>query len=839
VSAPAAPYVGLDHFGEGDKDFFFGRDADRRRVIFNIRASRLTLLYAESGVGKTSLLHAGVAARLMELADQSLEETGSARFLPFVFSGWRQGSTDALIAELEAQARRMLAGAEAMTLPRDGLAAALGRLAEQAGATPLVILDRFEDVLFEPEDRGFDDEFARCVTDPHLRANFLLSVRQDAMSLIGQRFKGLIPNVYGNFLHLDFLDETAAQDAVVRPIREFDRRLPRDAVHHEIEPELVETVLRQVRRGSIAVGEEAGTELPAVGPHRVETAYLQLVMQRLWDEELAAGSTVLRLSTLERLGGASRIVHAHLDDVMERLPPAQADAAAAAFRFLLTSAGRKIALSTSELREFSEADESALEPALERLEQERILRSVPAPEPEAANRREIFHDVLAPAVLDWRRRHLEEGRVALERERSRRLEVRSRRLAATAIALAAVLIGIGLYLWDPAPLQRVELATVDARFALRGERAPDPQVLIVAVDDRTLRALAPPGATVLPRAQHARLLRRVIGLGPAVVALDVIFEGAMDPAGDAALLSSMRAAGERLVLPYDSLTSRAVIQRDGTPVMRPLLLGRSDLSQLVPARFGYAGLPVDVDGRIRRADYQLTLAQLDLGQAEVAVPAIGRADAAGQPNAEEVSASTFAFAAADIARRGALRRGFDELPTAGRRAEGGQSTFTTWIDMHGPAGTVRRVSALDVLSGRVAPSVLRGRSVVIGVVPRASDDVYRAPLDGGTPMPGADLHAEAISTMLRGSPLRDAHWVAAVLTIVAIGVLPAAALVKLRPRLAVAAIAGAAAALLVAAQLAFQEGRVLIVAPPLLALLLAAVGVAALQLLRARRARSS
>ena len=58
------PYVGLDCFHEEDAALFFGREAERTRIIGNLRASRLTLLHAESGVGKSSLLRAGVSARL-------------------------------------------------------------------------------------------------------------------------------------------------------------------------------------------------------------------------------------------------------------------------------------------------------------------------------------------------------------------------------------------------------------------------------------------------------------------------------------------------------------------------------------------------------------------------------------------------------------------------------------------------------------------------------------------------------------------------------------------------------------------------------------------------------
>ena len=60
MSPPDGPYVGLDCFREKDAALFFGRDAERTRIIGNLRASRLTLLYAESGVGKSSLLRAGV-----------------------------------------------------------------------------------------------------------------------------------------------------------------------------------------------------------------------------------------------------------------------------------------------------------------------------------------------------------------------------------------------------------------------------------------------------------------------------------------------------------------------------------------------------------------------------------------------------------------------------------------------------------------------------------------------------------------------------------------------------------------------------------------------------------
>jgi hypothetical protein len=80
VSTSDGPYVGLDYFVEDDAGLFFGRDGERKRIIGNLRASRLTLLYAESGVGKTSLLRAGVSARIRQLAGRTTAHSATCRW---------------------------------------------------------------------------------------------------------------------------------------------------------------------------------------------------------------------------------------------------------------------------------------------------------------------------------------------------------------------------------------------------------------------------------------------------------------------------------------------------------------------------------------------------------------------------------------------------------------------------------------------------------------------------------------------------------------------------------------------------------------------------------------
>ena len=278
-----------------------------------------------------------------------------------------------------------------------------------------------------------------------------------------------------------------------------------------------------------------------------------------------------------------------------------------------------------------------------------------------------------------------------------------------------------------------------------------------------------------------------------------------DLSGDRALREAIRAADDRLVLPFNDFT--IVAAPDGTQAVRAELFGRPRALRGTRVRTGFAGLPEDRDERNRRADYQV----------------ITTAD---------VSAETFAFAAADVARSGALRS--RDLPTAPRRAVGGQSERTAWIDYRGPSGTVRRVSALNVLNGQVAPGTFRDKRVVVGVTAPVTDDVHDTPFGR---MRGAEVQANVIDTILRGTPRRDVPLVFNVLAIVLLSTVPAAATLIRRPWLAVVTVVAAAVVFLVVVQIAFSAGWIVAVVAPLLGLVAATLGAAGLAAARGLRAR--
>lgn len=54
------PYPGLQAFGESDRAYFHGRDQEREDLFRLVRREVLTVLFGRSGLGKTSLLNAGL-----------------------------------------------------------------------------------------------------------------------------------------------------------------------------------------------------------------------------------------------------------------------------------------------------------------------------------------------------------------------------------------------------------------------------------------------------------------------------------------------------------------------------------------------------------------------------------------------------------------------------------------------------------------------------------------------------------------------------------------------------------------------------------------------------------
>jgi tetratricopeptide (TPR) repeat protein len=404
-AASFCPYVGLRPFNEEDRPYFFGRENEIRTIADNLYGARLTILYGASGVGKSSVLMAGLVPQLRK----------EPRTAVVMFRRWQVPQAAALLKRRVIEAASAAAGRSLAideNLPLDEL---LKQAADTFDGTILLLLDQFEEYfLYNPDsgpEGGFDAELARAITRRDVDAGFLISLREDSLSKL-DRFRKRIPTLFGNTQRLSHLWVGAAKLAVVKPLEVYNAQHP-DAVGRPvtIEPVLVQTLLEQVSAGQVSIAQTGGAGQAAAQAEetRVEAPYLQLVLERLWGEEMRSGSRELRLATLEALGGAGNIVRTHLDQVMERLDPRDQELCARVFDRLVTPAGAKVACRLGDLGYWAEDLAAEVPRVTKLLEDNRLLARIPAPpgRPEEDNQYQIFHDVLAPGILDWRRRFLQ------------------------------------------------------------------------------------------------------------------------------------------------------------------------------------------------------------------------------------------------------------------------------------------------------------------------------------------------------------------------------------------------------------------------------------------------
>ena len=532
----AGPYKGLAPFEDSDFDalLFFGRERDRDVIVANLMAARLTVLYGPTGVGKSSILRAGVAHGLRR-------ETGVG---VVVFDSW---TGDPIAGILEA--------AHAGQPFVEGLRGA----AAEAGGDLYLVLDQFEEYfLYHEEDDGRGTlawELPELLLRRDVRVNVLLATREDALARL-DAFKGRIPNLFGNYLRLDYLDRAGGRAAIVGPVDRWND-LVEPAQPFTVEPGLVEAVLDETAAGKLDIGLAGrGTIEEPQGDARVEAPFLQLVMERLWDAERAAGSATLRLATLRELGGAEAIVRDHLQRALDSLDSAERDVAVSMFDHLVTPSGTKIAHRVSDLEEYAAVGRGELDPVLSTLGRERIVRAVDGAGGDGA-RYEIFHDVLAEPVLAWKAEH--EARRRLDRQREESDKRHRKLLRALALSVVAFVVMAGVTVFA---LSQRSHARAQARVARARELAAtavsqlqvDPQQsLALGIDSARLKRTSE-GEDVLRQALIAARERAILVCHGPVRAV------AFSPSG-------------RLVLTAGADGSARLWKQDGT-LLRTLGRGR-------------------------------------------------------------------------------------------------------------------------------------------------------------------------------------------------------------------------------------------------------------------------
>ena len=333
-----------------------------------------------------------------------------------------------------------------------------------------------------------------------------------------------------------------------------------------------------------------------------------------------------------------------------------------------------------------------------------------------------------------------------------------------AICFLLLLALVPLRILDPPPLEEIRLRTFDFYQSLRPRETMSPPVVIVDIDEVSLKDI---GQWPWPRTIVADLVTQLTELGVAAIAFDVIFAepdrmspsiAAMSfrdldddtrsklhnlPSNDEVLAEAIRHSrvvvgqvGSATAVPRSEADAAlqigfAVIGPDPTPFLVTFagLLRNVPAIEQAAAGHGVFSILPERDGIVRRVPI-IMQAQGDM------VPSLSMELLRVVAGSDAILVRTDQAGVQSVAVPGL------EVPTD----QNGR--FWVHFNRHDPA---RYVSAKDVLQGRVSRDRIEGKLVLIGTSAVGLLDVKTTPVEAA--MPGVEVHAQVVESVLTQSLL--------------------------------------------------------------------------------------
>ncbi|HEX4240062.1 MAG TPA: hypothetical protein VHZ53_01525 [Steroidobacteraceae bacterium] len=459
------PWLGLASFTEDTRQYFYGRDEEIAELARRVQRKLLTVLFGQSGLGKTSILRAGLVPRLR----------GQGYCPVYVRIDYGRDSPEpaeqikesiARSARISGQWTQVGVAVQGESLweflhHRDDV------LRDESGRTltPLLIFDQFEEIftLAQSDDFGrtraarFIEELSDLVENRPPKAleakldadeagaerfdfarsdyRVLIALREDYLAPL-EGLKRSMPSISQNRLRLARMNGEQALAAVLKP----GKRL--------VNEEVAGAIVRFVAGGAELVHAE------------VEPSLLSLICRELNDARIAQGREEISLDLLA--GSHASILTSFYERALADQPPAVRQIIE---DDLLTSSGfRENVAEERLLARFREA--GAAPDTLATLVNRRLLR---IEERLDVRRVELTHDVLCGVVKGSRDlRREREAREATERLLA---EQREREIAAHKALRRARLIAIGCTVLAVLAVIAAALAYQSTERARRAELA--------------------------------------------------------------------------------------------------------------------------------------------------------------------------------------------------------------------------------------------------------------------------------------------------------------------------------------------------------------------------------
>ena len=514
------PWLGLASFTEETREFFYGRDDEIAELARRVQRKLLTILFGQSGLGKTSILRAGIVPRLR-----------AEGYCPVYVRIDYSPDSPAPSEQIKQAIYRATESSGTWTRPAVAVAGESlweflhhrdDVLRDASGRTivPLLIFDQFEEIftLAQSDDFGrkraaqFVEDLADLVENrppaaledridrdettverfDFTRSDYriLIALREDYLAHL-EGLKAGMPSITQNRMRLARMTGEQALDAVVKPGGKL------------VNQEVAEAIVRFVAGGS---------ELRNAD---VEPSLLSLICRELNNARIAQGGAEISAGLLA--GSRDTILSEFYERALSDQPPGVR-------KFIedemLTESGFRESLAEERVRKaFAAAGATA--DALATLVNRRLLR---IEERLDLRRVELTHDVLCSVVAASRDlRHEREARdqaerqLAAQRERERATRqalVRARQVAAICGVLAiGALAGAMFGYLGMKRAQQAELQARETRAMAESARGEAEKLIVYLLDDFYLE-LEPVGRLDIVAALSKRAVDYYAALPP-------------------------------------------------------------------------------------------------------------------------------------------------------------------------------------------------------------------------------------------------------------------------------------------------------------------------------------
>ena len=308
-------------------------------------------------------------------------------------------------------------------------------------------------------------------------------------------------------------------------------------------------------------------------------------------------------------------------------------------------------------------------------------------------------------------------------------------------------------------LTSLDMQWLDTKFRMRGERAPGNDLVLVALDDRSLEALG--SARLFERHHAARLVDQLSQAGARVIGFDITYSEVdpTNPENDRLFAEAIENAGNVVMGTYFELqatTGQSGERGELSPEFQEIVIEKQVYPSLRTS--GTEGGETLIQGNTLVMNLPLlTRAAASFGSVNV------HTDSNGSPRYQPqfIEWGGRLYPSLDLQ----LLKRFLNAPSVGVTMQDGRMEQVQvgdyiiptdrygryMVNFNGPANTYPTVSWIDVEEGRVDPAALRDKIVIVGPTAIGLGDVLPTPFD--PVLPGVEVHANIIDNILQQSYL--------------------------------------------------------------------------------------